>query len=393
MMATSSADSRAWWRVGLLLCMVGWGANHFVPLLLVYREALGLDAAALGLLFSMYALGLVPGLLLAGPLSDRLGRRALVLPSAVLALMASVMIGALGQSFAALMIGRLFYGLAAGGAMSAGAAWVIELSRDAPSAGPRRATIALSAGFGFGPLVSGLVAQYAPSPTVLPYALHATLLGAMLLVARRVPETATATDGPLLRIALDRASWQSFWCTLAPRAPFVFGFPAVILAVLPGMLGGALGPAPIAYTGVLAVVTLGTGVLVQPMTKRLAPSRAARLGLLVGAAGVLCGAAVVAWQLPVLLLAVAPLLGVGYGAGMTSGLQAAQALALPEARGGVTGLYYVLTYVGFAVPYLVALLLQVVSPTMALLGIAGLAALAACTGLRARAALPQRVIP
>src|SRR6185295_5581430 len=194
--ATSHAQPRDWPRVGLLLCAVGWGANHVVPLLLVYRQSLGLDAAALGLVFGMYALGLVPGLLLAGPLSDRRGRRALVLPSAVVALAASAVLGAFGDNFVILLVGRLAYGMGAGGAMSAGAAWIVELSRDAPMAGARRATIALSAGFGLGPLASGLVAQYAPAPTMLPYAIHVALLGGMLIVARRVPDTGGGATGP-----------------------------------------------------------------------------------------------------------------------------------------------------------------------------------------------------
>ncbi|HYQ25960.1 MAG TPA: MFS transporter, partial [Polyangiaceae bacterium] len=162
----------AWRRVALLLFAVGWGANHFASLLQVYRQRLALDAAAPALLFGMYALGLAPGLLLAGPVSDRYGRRTVVLPSALVALAASALLGAAGASFALLLVGRLFYGLAAGGVMSAGAAWLIELSQDNLAAGPRRATIALSSGFGLGPLATGVLAQYAPAPVRAPYVLH-----------------------------------------------------------------------------------------------------------------------------------------------------------------------------------------------------------------------------
>src|SRR5437868_5006034 len=69
--SVSKREPSNWHRVGLLLFAVGWGANHFTSLLQVYREQLELDAAAPALLFGMYALGLVPGLLLGGPLSDR----------------------------------------------------------------------------------------------------------------------------------------------------------------------------------------------------------------------------------------------------------------------------------------------------------------------------------
>ena len=374
----------AWRRVALLLFAVGWGANHFASLLQVYRERLALDAAAPAILFAMYALGLVPGLLLAGPVSDRFGRRAVVLPSALVAFAASALLGAAGASFALLLGGRLLYGIGAGGVMSAGAAWLIELSDDNLSAGPRRATIALSAGFGLGPLLTGVLAQYAPAPTRLPFALHLAVLGGALLIVRRAPDTgvnagtgATAQQRRLIRIELDSGAWSSFLRGVVPMAPFVFGFPAIAFAALPSMLGGALGPAPLVYTGALCALTLAAGVLAQPITRRFAPLVAARIGLWTGTVGLLLGALAVSARMPAALLIVAPLLGAAYGVCMTAGIQSVQRLARPEARGGVMGLFYLLTYVGFLAPYLLALATRSLSPAVALEAVAGASLLTA----------------
>jgi MFS family permease len=301
------------------------------------------------------------------------------------------LLGGLGGSFGALLAGRFLYGLGAGGAMSAGAVWVIELSRDAaPGTGARRATIAMSAGFGLGPLFSGLLTQYAPAPTVLSYAVHVGVLGAMLVLARRAPDTgggqrgAEPSDRPLFRIELDRAVWRRFARAVAPMAPFVFGFPAVVLAALPSMLAGSLGRAPMAYTGLLCAVTLAAGVLAQPITRRFAPETAARLGLVAGAIGVALGTYAVASQTSAVLLGVAPILGAAYGVCMTAGLFSVQRIARPDARGGITGLYYVLTYVGFAIPYVLALATRITTPVVALGVTAALAALVALTLPRAR---------
>jgi hypothetical protein len=304
-----------------------------------------------------------------------------VLPSAAVALAASAVLGALGHSFVALLVGRLLYGLGAGGVMSAGAVWVLELSRDAPpGAGPRRATIAMSSGFGLGPLISGLLAQYAPAPTVVPFALHVAILGGILVIVWHAPDTGErAAAGPvarLLRIELDRAGWRRFVRGVVPMAPFVFAFPAIAFATLPSMLGGGLGRAPMAYTGVLCVLALATGVIAQPMTRRLEPAIAARLGLVIGAGGIALGAFAVASQTPVVLLAVAPILGAAYGVCVTAGLHTVQRLARPDARGGITGLYYVLTYLGFAAPYLLALATRIVAPVVAL-GVTAAVAVAA----------------
>ena len=64
--------------------MVAWGGNHFSPLLLLYREVERYTAVQVDLFFAFYILGLVPGFLLTGPLSDRLGRRPLVVAALAL---------------------------------------------------------------------------------------------------------------------------------------------------------------------------------------------------------------------------------------------------------------------------------------------------------------------
>jgi MFS family permease len=382
---------KPWVRIALLLFCVGWGANHFVALLLVYRATLALDAAAPAALLGMYALGLVPGLLLSGPLSDRYGRPALVFPATALTLGASALLGAGGRSFDALLVGRLLYGVGAGAAMNPGAVWLLELSAGAaPGAGARRATLALSAGFGFGPLLSGLLAQHAPYPTILPYVAHlvtGTFVFVLALGAPAPPGAAAGT-GPLLRIGLDRSNRGPFLRGVVWMAPFVFAFPAIAFATLPALEGGKIQPS---YVGALAALTLAAGIAAQPFTRRIAPMAAARAGLIIGAAGVAVGDWAVARHSSPLLLAAPVLLGAAYGACMTSGLRIVETLSRPETRAGLAGLYYVLTYVGFATPLGLALCARKMPPTEALLGVAVLA-LAAAAALRAPP-LTRRVPP
>ncbi|HET9990355.1 MAG TPA: MFS transporter, partial [Kofleriaceae bacterium] len=327
-------------------------------------------------------------LLLSGPLSDRYGRRAIVLPGAVIALAASALLGAGGDSFALLLAGRFVYGIGCGAVMNPGAVWVLEESGVvAGGAGARRATIALSAGFGFGPLLSGVLAQYAPAPTILPYVVHVVALAVAIAIAATAPggrRSPTAHPGPLLRIGLDATNRRAFFAGIAPMAPFVFAFPAIAFAALPALLGSdALGTAPIAYIGLLAATTLAAGVLVQPVTRRFTPTAAARLGLAIGAVGCAVGAAAVAWHVVPLLLANAAILGAGYGICMTAGLRRVELIARPGIRGGLTGLYYVLAYLGFAAPWLIALATRsALTGPQSLLVVAALAVLASL-GLRA----------
>src|SRR5579875_3546178 len=82
----------SWRRVAVAMFAVGWGANQFSPLLIEYRHALSLSAGVLAGLFGIYAAALIPGLLIGGPVSDRIGRRPVVLPFVVASPLATLML-------------------------------------------------------------------------------------------------------------------------------------------------------------------------------------------------------------------------------------------------------------------------------------------------------------
>jgi len=345
-------------RVALLLFAAGWGANHFSSLLIVYRRDLGLSPSALGILFGAYALGLVPGLVLAGRASDRRGRRALVLPSSLLAIAASAVLAFGADGFGVLLAGRLLFGLAMGAVMSPGSVWVQELSP--PGLGARRATLALSAGFGLGPVVSGVIAEFAPAPMVLPYVAHGLAMAAALVGARAVPETAprarrdAPAGGPREAAPGIRARDLGVLVGLVPVAPWAFGFAAVTIAILPGLMRPHVAR-PVLYSAFVIVTTLSAGVLVQSLVRRIG-RHSDLVGLAAGLGGLLVASHAVAVASPNLAFAVAVLVGIGYGLVMTSGLTEVGARVPQDARGTAVGLYYVLTYVGFALPFIHATL-------------------------------------
>ena len=139
--ASTVVGRLAWLRVGVAVAAVGWGANQFAPMLLVYRARLGLSDATVQATFGFYALGLIPGLLVFGALSDRVGRRRVMLPALVASFAASAVLIAGGHVAGLLFVGRFVAGLASGAAFSSGAAWIKELSAGVGAderSGPRR---------------------------------------------------------------------------------------------------------------------------------------------------------------------------------------------------------------------------------------------------------------
>ncbi len=380
-------DTRtAWLLAAAALFGAAWGSNQFTPMLLVYRQQLGLSTGTLEAMFGFYALGLIPGLLIAGPLSDARGRRPVVLASAVLSLAGTLSLVIAGDTLALLFAGRFLIGLGSGAAFGAGTAWLRELSRPpfgdvTDHSAARRGAVAMTVGFAVGPLVSGVLAQWAPDPGVVPYLPHVVLMLAVIALVPAAPETVARGGGGAIARALPSLRHPRFRRVVAPMAPWVFAAPAVAFALLPSVVGAAHATDGIALTAVVAMVAAMAGVLVQPVARRLdahaAGSRAVTLGLSVMAVGLALGAYTAHAHHVWLLVPSATVLGMGYGLCLVAGLVEVQRLAHPEALAGLTAIYYVLTYLGFAAPYVLTLAAGLASYTTLLLITAGLALLTA----------------
>lgn len=335
---------------------VGWGANQFSPMLLAYRDELGMSAQARALLFALYAVGLIPALLIGGSASDRWGRRAVVVPFVALSPVATALLMIWSDWIPGLALARLLAGLSSGVVFGAASAWMADLSADdAAGTGARRAALSLSAGFGLGPLVAGVLAEISAHPLVVPYVPHLVLGMVALVVLLPAPGPApqAAVHRPL--VSLPRVTrGRRFLLTVAPIAPWVFGCVAISFAYLPSVVDLPTSGA-VAFAGILTGVALGTGVAVQPLARRLddrRPLLAGRVGMLSACAGLLVGVAAVTADSRVLLLVAAPLFGAGYGCGLVSGLREVERLAPPDERGAVVAVFYGLTYLGFFAPYL-----------------------------------------
>ncbi|RLZ02491.1 MFS transporter [Kocuria tytonicola] len=357
---------RTWWRVGAAMFTVGFGANLFAPMLEVYRSQDGLSESFVTGMLGIYAAGLVPALLVFGPVSDHRGRRAVMRPALAVVLVASLVLALSSQASDWLLYaGRWVMGFGVGMAMSSGSAWVKQLSADRPGAGPRRATVVLSGGFGAGPLVAGLLAQFLPAPQVTPFVVHAVLVLLAGALVWRVPETQLPARGPRAARPLvpPVALTARFFWVVAAWSPWVFGTATVAFASIPSFVIGIV-RFPVAYLGLVAATVMFTGVLVQPLASRLGERGWLPLsvtGLGAASAGLLLGAVTVAGQLSWLAFPTAVMLGVSYGLMMVAGLREVELLARPHDLGALIGVFYTLTYVGFAVPFVLAVLAPAVA--------------------------------
>lgn len=345
-----------WLRIALGMFIIAFGANSFAPMLLVYRLEMGLSESTVTFLLAAYILGLIPALLVGGRVSDRIGRRALMRPALAVSALSSLMILAGGHLWMPLLgLGRFTCGIAVGFVMASGAAWLREVS-DAPVAvSAKRATLASTAGFAGGPLVSGILAQFAPYPISLPWATHALATAVVATLVWNLPES-PVSGGTLGAFFPKTALSSRFLWSVAAWAPWVFGCASTSFAILVSLTNHHFSHR-IAFAGLVAALTMGTGMLVQPLVPRLGegfvPPAVVGLGLAF-AGMVFCyliartGQTV--WLWPAVLM-----LGGGYGVMMVSGLREVQLMAHPHELGSLIGIYYSMTYLGFFAPFAVSL--------------------------------------
>ena len=362
--APSATGTRPWLPVALGMLAVAWGGNEFTPLLVMYREGYGFSPVVVDVFLFAYVVGIVPALLVGGPLSDRYGRRPLMLPAPLIAAAGSLLIALGSHTAAMLSAGRVLSGVALGLGMAVGGSWVKELSVDSPTAGARRAAMSLTAGFATGAGVAGVLAQWAPWPDVLPYAVHIGLAVLATLALAGVRETVRNADRttPLRDdLRIPTAGHARFVTVVLPVAPWVFGAASVAYAVLPGLMADHAGAFPVAFSALLGVVALSSGFAIQALGRRIDTPSSAR-AVLVALAVVVVGMVLVAVAAEVLVvpmaLLAAAVLGGGYGMAMVSGLQEVQRIAGPKDLAGLTAVFYSVTYLGFAVPALLALLVE-----------------------------------
>lgn len=361
---------RDWLRVGLAMFAIGYGANLFAPMLEVYRDLNGTGQSSVTAMFGIYAAGLVPALLIFGPISDRRGRRAVLRPAMLVSAIGTVILASASVGPEWLLFpGRFVVGASVGMAMACGAAWIKQLSVDKPTAGPRRATVAVSAGFGGGPFVAGLVAEFLPSPKLLPYLVFLGVLAVVIPIMWTTPETqfrasgsaaaATARRGPLIpKVALT----GTFLWAVAAWAPWVFGTVTVSFVTLPVYVAQGVGMKT-AYIGALAGVAMIAGMLIQPTAARVAAKGMLPLSVLalgIACTGMLLAAATVWLDSAAMVFPAAIVLGASYGIMMVAGLREVEAIARPDELGALIGVFYALSYIGFFVPFTLSIVAPLV---------------------------------
>jgi MFS family permease len=289
-------------------------------------------------------------LLAFGRWSDVIGRRPVLLAGVVFAV-ASAAVFLVADSVPTLLIGRVLSGLSAGIFTGTATAAVIEA---APPGWRTRAaavaTVANIGGLGAGPLLAGLLVEYAPSPLQLSFIVHivlAVLAGIAVLI---VPETSQRTGS----IGVQRLS-----VPIEVRAVFVvaslaafagFAVTGLFTAVAPSFLSHVVGIDNHAVAGLIACSIFAASAVAQIAAGNLNPQRAVAIGCAILVAGMVILAVALQLSSLVGLITAAVVSGIGQGISFSRGLAAVAERTPADRRAEVSSTYFVVAYVAISLP-------------------------------------------
>ncbi|MEU7261127.1 MFS transporter [Streptomyces rimosus] len=325
------------------------GTNLPTPLYRGYEARFGFSPLVVTLIFAAYVAVLIPCLLLAGPLSDAVGHRRVLLPAVAVAVLGSLVF-ALADGTGWLFAARMLQGLAIGAASGSLTAALTELE---PSGNRRKAalvsTVASVGGLGLGPVLAGLLAQYAPAPYVLPYAIEIALLIPAAVAVLALPATRSGKRWRPRRPGIPHAM-RAVFAHSGTAGFLAFAVIGLFLTLVPTYVATLSGSGNLLLGGAAVALMLACSALAQ-LIGYGRPARALELaGLPLLAAGlVLLALAGGVASLP-LLLAATVIAGIGQGLVFLGGLTAVNQAAPAERRADVISSFYVIMYLGVGLP-------------------------------------------
>ncbi|MBV9949043.1 MAG: MFS transporter [Myxococcales bacterium] len=325
------------------------GSSAPTPLYAVYQAAWGFSPVTVTVVFGVYALAVLATLLVAGSLSDHVGRRPVLGVAALLQAVAMVLF-ATAQGVPALVLARVVQGLSTGAAAAAVGAGLLDVDRErgtlANAVGPMLGTAT-------GGILSGLLVQYLPAPTELVYALLGAIFVAQAIGVLFMPETASRRPGAL------RSLRPRFRMPAQVRGQLVVAAPALVSSWALVGFYGSLGPSLVrriagstapALGGLSLFVLASVGAMAVLFTRRHAATWVVMAGTVALAAGV--GLTLVALEpasLGLFFVGTA-IAGAGFGMAFQGAIRSVLPFAAEGERAGVLSVLYVIAYLSMGLP-------------------------------------------
>lgn len=320
------------------------------PMYALYSEHLHFAVAETTVIYATYAGGVLTALLVFGSWSDAIGRRPVLLAGTLCAL-ASAVVFLSADTVDQLLVGRVLSGLSAGLFTGTATAAVIEAAPpNWRTRAPAVATIANMGGLSSGPILAGLLVQYAPEPLRLPFVVHIVLTVLAAIAVLVVPETSPRTGTlRLQRLSVPPPVRPIF--IIAGLAAFAgFAVTGLFAAVAPAFVAEIIGIDNHALAGLIAGSIFAASAAAQIVAVRIEPRRAVALGSAILIIGMAVLAAALHFSSLSALIAASLVSGLGQGISFSRGLAAVAEGTPADARAAVNSAYFVVAYIALSIP-------------------------------------------
>ncbi|WP_406083923.1 MFS transporter [Micromonospora zamorensis] len=350
-------------RVAFAFWITLVGTTVPTPLYPLYEMQFGFSSLTVTVVYALYALGVVVGLLVFGRLSDQIGRRPVILAALLLSVVADAVF-LFAVDLAMIIVGRILAGLSAALIIGAATAALAELiDRRHPK---RAATVSIFANLGglaTGTLLAGIVSDVAPDPLRLPWVIVLILAVLAIIALRGVPETVRERSPVTLRV-------QRLHVPAAIRGAFVrsaitagAGFAALgVLTSVTGLFLGMVLHETSHTLAALVVFVAFAGAAFGQLLTRVLSSRAALASACVG---LIVGAGLLAFSMWMALLATllvsAALIGVASGVAVGDGIATITMKTEPQHQAEAVSTFFAILFAMLGVPAVgVGLLIQTI---------------------------------
>lgn len=347
--------TRDFWVVALTFGAFLAAASVPSPLYAVYAQEWSFSPALLTAVFAVYAVTLLGTLLTAGSLSDAVGRKPVILTAIAIQLVA-LLAFTLADGLAWLLVARALQGLATGLVTGAIAAALIDLQPLGKAGlGALVNSITPTVGLALGGLIAGLLVQFGPDPLRLVYVLLLVVFILCGIGISVIPETVRTRKHPHFRprVAVPRALRPAFIAGLpALIAPWALG--GLWLSLGPSLLLSMTGSTDRAVAGFVIFLLCMSGAAASFAGRHQQPTRSMVLGCTALVLGVSLTGAAVLQSSPATFLIGTAVAGVGFGTAFLGAFRTLVAIADASSRGAVISAIYVVAYLAFSIPVVIA---------------------------------------
>jgi MFS family permease len=325
------------------------------PLYGVYEREWHLAPITTTLVFAVYAFAALGSVLVAGQLSDRYGRKPLLV-AAVVTMVVGLVIFMTAQGVAALFVARALHGAAVGATVVAGSAALLDLRPNDGARSGHLSGIMFNVGMAVTILGASLLAQYGPDPLVTPYAvvgLVVLLLLLNLLMMGETHQTRSTTRIRITRPSVPADIRHDFrFAVLGVMASWsVLG---VYLSLFPAFAGESTGIHSLVFGGAVVAAMASAAAVSQAFGVRIVPRTAAIIGDFATAVALVASVLALDSHHAWLVAAAAVFMGLSFGLAFGGSLRHLGRVVPANHRGEVMSAYYVLAYGAMAVPTILA---------------------------------------